>query len=87
MKPSPRHFKNHMPPPPNYPTYNQIGMLPMSSSYIESAYPREHQPPIPFDGAPFEEPQNFYHSWHVPHIEYIKDIQPSDGTFSECLWR
>eukprot|EP00531_Pseudo-nitzschia_arenysensis_P019361 CAMPEP_0116142776 /NCGR_PEP_ID=MMETSP0329-20121206/15089_1 /TAXON_ID=697910 /ORGANISM="Pseudo-nitzschia arenysensis, Strain B593" /LENGTH=316 /DNA_ID=CAMNT_0003638035 /DNA_START=308 /DNA_END=1258 /DNA_ORIENTATION=+ len=78
MKPSPRHFKHRMPPPPNYPPYYQIGMLPMSSSYFESTYPGENQLPIPFDGAPYEEPQNLYHSWHVPHIEYIKDILPSD---------
>ncbi len=83
MQPLPQQFERQGPTPSNCITYHETGISPPNSSFFESSFLGEQQPPVPFDDelAPFDKPQDFYHSWHIPQLEYITDIQPSDGAF------
>ena len=78
---SPPKFKSYTQRQTNYPTSRQIGMVPPRSSFFESSYSRDHQPPIPFhDGATQFDSSRYFYRWQIPHVEYITDIQPNDGT-------
>ena len=80
---SPRQFNTFMPPTTNFPSSQQIGIVPPGSSIFEPLYNGDRQAPMPFHNAvtPFEMPSYFYH-WQIPHVEYITDIQPNDGTYT-----
>jgi hypothetical protein len=80
---SPRQFNTFMPPTTNFPSSQQIGVVPPGSSMFELSYDGDRQAPMPFHNAvtPFEMPNYFYH-WQMPHVEYITDIQPNDGTYT-----
>lgn len=77
----PQQLKSYMPPPTNYPTSHHVGMVQPSSSFFESSYNRDHQAPVPFHtGATQIDRSCYFYHWQIPHVEYITDIQPNDGT-------
>ena len=84
---STRQFDAHMPPPSNNPASYQIGMAPPVSSIFEQPYQEDNktlQMPFPNGASDFDRSCHFHH-WQVPHVEYITDIQPNDGTYTDIV--